>query len=169
MHVFGQWFCLAFIDLYLENYLNGLQKRAPALLDNLVQALIMAPFFVLLEVIYLETHIFTYFGAIFIFGDNLLNPCFLFFRLCRTSSIMSRTLVSMLKCKQRLKLRSVNGKKRSRIWFHNILKVLFLVQFLYDVLFTKENFGFILTFIFESFYDRILYRWFNYVNRWFFF
>uniref|UniRef100_A0A803QNL4 Uncharacterized protein n=1 Tax=Cannabis sativa TaxID=3483 RepID=A0A803QNL4_CANSA len=29
--------------------LHGLQKRAPALLDNLVQAFIMAPFFVLLE------------------------------------------------------------------------------------------------------------------------
>ncbi|KAF9674425.1 hypothetical protein SADUNF_Sadunf10G0125900 [Salix dunnii] len=28
---------------------NFLQKRAPALLDNLVQAFVMAPFFVLLE------------------------------------------------------------------------------------------------------------------------
>lgn len=39
--------------LYTPKINCVLQKRAPALLDNLVQAFIMAPFFVLLEVFFL--------------------------------------------------------------------------------------------------------------------
>lgn len=34
-----------------ERLMFVLQKRAPALLDNIVQAFVMAPFFVLLEVL----------------------------------------------------------------------------------------------------------------------
>ena len=41
------YFVITPIDLQT---LSSLQKRAPALLDNLVQAFLMAPFFVLLEV-----------------------------------------------------------------------------------------------------------------------
>lgn len=40
-----------------ENEIIHFQKRAPALLDNLIQAFVMGPFFVLLEVLYLQLQI----------------------------------------------------------------------------------------------------------------
>lgn len=39
------------LDISLRKFLISMQKRAPALLDNLSQAFLMAPFFVLLEVV----------------------------------------------------------------------------------------------------------------------
>lgn len=46
-------FCLHTLEILCHDC-NLLQKRAPALLDNLAQAFLMAPFFVLLEVILMD-------------------------------------------------------------------------------------------------------------------
>lgn len=45
------------------------EKRAPALLDNLIQAFVMAPFFVLLEVLYLQI----------LFSQILFSFCMVFY------------------------------------------------------------------------------------------
>ena len=71
-----------------------MQKRAPALLDNLAQAFLMAPFFVLLEVIPLDAFMKLPL-CILSFDIEIYIPVFLnFIRPFRSSSVTNHTLAS---------------------------------------------------------------------------
>ncbi|CAN1187795.1 2-hydroxy-palmitic acid dioxygenase mpo1 [Linum perenne] len=90
------------------------EKRAPSLLDNLIQAFLMAPFFVLLEVIGYplpsELVIFILLSSENIFDCRPYKP----------SLVMNPTLGFKQLLKLKLMMKSVSGKKRSRSYFNSV-------------------------------------------------
>lgn len=78
-----------------------MQKRAPALLDNLSQALLMAPFFVLLEVISEQIfRFFIYFFSCWVTKNRYVTTVG-FCRLYKPFLVMNHTQGSTLQFKQR--------------------------------------------------------------------